>query len=194
MRDITGERFGKLTALHPTSKREYRGVVWHCVCDCGNHKDVSRNSLIMGNIKSCGCIHRYVDRESIYKKVIVSRLKERSRRETRLPFEISDEDAYKLSQQPCHYCGLEKQNTTLYKPDNLILFYNGLDRVDSSRGYTDGNVVPCCKRCNAAKNDMTVGEFRDWLQRTYVHYIQKDIYKKIDAKRAAREAKKGDIL
>lgn len=194
MRDITGERFGLLTALYPTSKREYRGVVWHCVCDCGTHKDVSRNSLVMGNIKSCGCIHRFPEREPIYKKVILSRLKERSRKETRLPFEISDEDAYQLSQKPCYYCGREKQNKTTYKPDNLVLEYNGLDRIDSTKGYIPGNVVPCCKRCNAAKNDMTADEFRDWVQRVFEHYIQQDLYIKHALRKAKKElSKKEDI-
>ena len=30
----------------------------------------------------------------------------------------------------------------------------GLDRVDSNKGYTDDNVVPCCGSCNQLKNEL----------------------------------------
>lgn len=54
--NIKGKRFGRLTALYPTEKRTSQGgVYWHCVCDCGTEIDVSYNSLVYGNNKSCGC-------------------------------------------------------------------------------------------------------------------------------------------
>ncbi len=36
---------------------------------------------------------------------------------------------------------------------------NGVDRVDSSRGYVKDNVVSCCKHCNLAKRDRTAEDF-----------------------------------
>ena len=51
-----GERFGKLTVIEDTGKRENGKVVWKCQCDCGNFCEVSSNSLITGNTKSCGCL------------------------------------------------------------------------------------------------------------------------------------------
>lgn len=51
--------------------------------------------------------------------------------------------------------------------------YTGLDRRDSSRGYDLDNVVPCCRACNVAKNDMTVDEFRAWLLRVYSFWASK---------------------
>ena len=40
-KDLTGQRFGRLTALYPTNRRDYKGsVIWHCRCDCGNETDV----------------------------------------------------------------------------------------------------------------------------------------------------------
>ena len=54
--DITGQRFGDLIALYPTSQRDPKGfVIWHCRCQCGNELDISYNSLLYCNIKSCGC-------------------------------------------------------------------------------------------------------------------------------------------
>lgn len=44
-------------------------------------------------------------------------------------------------------------------------FINGIDRVDSSIGYTIQNSVPCCKICNYAKHNLTLEEFTLWLDR-----------------------------
>lgn len=54
--DISEKKFNRLTALYPTKNRDRHGsVIWHCRCDCGNEVDVSYNSLVYCNIKSCGC-------------------------------------------------------------------------------------------------------------------------------------------
>lgn len=56
-RDLTGQRFGKLTVVAPTDKRIDNGsVVWNCRCDCGNIAEVSARRLIRGRVKSCGCL------------------------------------------------------------------------------------------------------------------------------------------
>ena len=55
MKDLTNQRFGKLTALYPTDKRQTNHVIWHCRCDCGNEKDVAAPRLTMGLATCCGC-------------------------------------------------------------------------------------------------------------------------------------------
>jgi hypothetical protein len=58
VRDLTGGRFGRLTALHATGERRRGCVVWHCRCDCGREVDVVTNHLMSGNTRSCGCLGR----------------------------------------------------------------------------------------------------------------------------------------
>ena len=58
MTDITGRRFDHIIALYPTDKRENNSVVWHCLCDCGNEKDITYNKLMWCHVKSCGCMGR----------------------------------------------------------------------------------------------------------------------------------------
>lgn len=56
-RDITGQRFGKLTALYPTGTQGRGGsLIWHCRCDCGGEVDTSLHQLSSGYRKSCGCL------------------------------------------------------------------------------------------------------------------------------------------
>ncbi len=43
--------------------------------------------------------------------------------------------------------------------------YSGIDRVDSSVGYSMNNCIPCCKVCNWSKTNQSVGEFLAWAQR-----------------------------
>ncbi len=55
-RDITGMRFGMLTALEPTGEVMYESAVWRCICDCGNEIHVPLRQLTLGYRKSCGCL------------------------------------------------------------------------------------------------------------------------------------------
>lgn len=55
-RDITGQTFGRLTAIEPTDKRASGYTLWLCQCECGNKKLASVNHLMQGNVKSCGCL------------------------------------------------------------------------------------------------------------------------------------------
>lgn len=55
--DLTGQRFGILTAIEPTEGRDFASIIWKCKCDCGNYKLASVAQLRSGNYKSCGCLH-----------------------------------------------------------------------------------------------------------------------------------------
>ena len=56
--NITGFRFGKLTAVAPTPDRDKSGgVVWKLNCDCGNIVYKTVNALKSGRVLSCGCLY-----------------------------------------------------------------------------------------------------------------------------------------
>lgn len=63
-KDLTGKRFGKLTVLYRANdcltEDGIRKTMWHCICDCGNEKDILGASLMYGATKSCGCIQKEV--------------------------------------------------------------------------------------------------------------------------------------
>ncbi len=55
-KDLTGQKFGRLTAIEPTKRRDCKGsVYWKCRCDCGGEAEVTEDSLKTGNTVSCGC-------------------------------------------------------------------------------------------------------------------------------------------
>lgn len=57
-----------------------------------------------------------------------------------LEWAITENELQKLREQPCHYCAAPLHETG-----------HGLDRKDNAKGYTAGNVVPCCATCNKVK-------------------------------------------
>lgn len=58
IKNIAGQKFGKLTAIRPTAKRSGTNVVWECLCDCGNIIFTSQDHLRVGDAKSCGCLKK----------------------------------------------------------------------------------------------------------------------------------------
>lgn len=83
-------------------------------------------------------------------------------------------DAIKLYSSNCYYCGRGPQNT--YTSTNVVKYqlkYNGIDRVDSTKGYTVENSVSCCFDCNRAKSNLTQMEFFNLIERIYSFRVQR---------------------
>lgn len=56
-KDLTGQRFGRLVCLEPSSERDKRGSTqWRCRCDCGSICLAATHQLLCGYKKSCGCL------------------------------------------------------------------------------------------------------------------------------------------
>ncbi len=55
-RDLTGQKFGRLTCIKDVGRNKRWNRVWLCKCDCGNEVKVSSSDLIQGSIQSCGCL------------------------------------------------------------------------------------------------------------------------------------------
>lgn len=60
--DITGMRFGRLTAVRYTGDTAYpcgkKVSMWECKCDCGKTVTLPLSALRTGNTKSCGCLKK----------------------------------------------------------------------------------------------------------------------------------------
>lgn len=56
-RDLTNQKFGKLTAIKVVGQTKQGMNIWECKCDCGNTHTVTTSDLTSRHIKSCGCIN-----------------------------------------------------------------------------------------------------------------------------------------
>jgi hypothetical protein len=55
-KDITGQKFGRLTVLILDTKQGAETHVWKCRCDCGSITHAQGSALRGGRWKSCGCL------------------------------------------------------------------------------------------------------------------------------------------
>ena len=71
-----------------------------------------------------------------------------------LCFDLTREEFERIVQEPCYYCGSDKQSKQMYNKRGLV-YYTGIDRVDNDKGYILDNCVACCKKCNLDKKSVT---------------------------------------
>lgn len=58
LRDLTGQKFGRLTAesRSPKKRKGQRTSMWNCLCECGKRSIVCSSDLRLGHTRSCGCL------------------------------------------------------------------------------------------------------------------------------------------
>jgi hypothetical protein len=172
--NLTGQRFGKLTVVEPMGVRDYHAR-WKCICDCGKEKIVKTGMLRDKSVRSCGCLRSgggpLPPGESSC-NLIISRYKGNAKKHN-LIWILSREQAVKLFTGNCHYCGDPPSRTVKVLHKNGSFTYNGIDRLDSTKGYTSDNVVSCCTTCNYKKSRMSFLEFHDWIMKVAKNLSQK---------------------
>lgn len=172
--DLTNQRFGNLIALshYSVSKNDRVVVMWRCVCDCGNSKDVCAISLIHGRTKTCfikGCRfmagRRSRPRSNVWGAAWVYRGYKQLARRMKRDFTLTLEEFAQLLECRCHYCGIAPSTTARPSPSGLTFLYNGIDRIDSSVGYVSGNARSCCWTCNRMKSSLSESAFIEHVTR-----------------------------
>lgn len=161
-KDERGNVYGSWTVLDRAETPGGRaGASWLCECSCGRRRVVVGSDLRSGGSKSCGRGRCHRDGrpagESSKKQWL--RLYKENAEKRGFKFTLSDEDAYRISQQPCTYCGELPVYPYGGYGYNGRYYANGLDRFDSREGYEAWNVVSCCPRCNMMKGSLTLDEF-----------------------------------
>lgn len=84
-----------------------------------------------------------------------------------LTFTINIDEFQGLIFNRCYLCGSPPQNRIHRR--NIVgeLIYNGLDRVDSSRGYEIDNVKACCFKCNIMKMKTPLKDFKRQVSKIF---------------------------
>lgn len=162
---LEGKRFGRWLVLRRVGGSP-RGVYWACRCDCGTERNVFGHRMSRGYSQSCGCLpmERRIAKLSFPKGVAAfkSLFREYKKRATQrnLEFLLSEEQFKTITLQSCFYCGVVPKQIRRHLGRNTgPCIFNGVDRANSSLGYTEENCLPCCGTCNFMKNIMNADQF-----------------------------------
>lgn len=170
--DLSNKEIGDWTVLH-LYKSDKNGTQWTCKCKCGNIKIIHRHSLIQGKSKSC---------------VFCAGLKKRNKEEYRLAFynatKINAKDRnieFNISYEYLKDLFYKKQNRKCALSGEELKFANtnkghfnkettaSLDRIDSTKGYIEGNVQWIHKDINKMKSAFSQIQFLNWCEKINNH-------------------------
>lgn len=181
-KDLTGQKYGKLTFLRFTGTTKGRGAVWELMCDCGNITTGVLAKVVNGSKVSCGCQIKITSARLGLLTRKFDPVVSLARRCWYTSYKGYPFDLFlTMSQLPCDYCGRlphRKRKVVSCKSNQFseiqtqaTFTWNGLDRIDSTKGHIEGNVVPCCWDCNRMKSDMSRDEFIAHIKRMYDHSV-----------------------
>lgn len=175
--DLTNQRFGKLVALKLSNERTTAKLrIWECRCDCGKIKKVVAKSLRNGMTKSCGCEAHPSKSKNVnwkgYGEISLDfyTTLRRNAQSRFLSFEVSIEYLWELFLKQDRRCALsgrllqfgrinkDRANTTV-----------SIDRINSSKGYVEGNVQWVHKKINIMKNVYSQEEFLNLCKEVVKH-------------------------
>jgi 5-methylcytosine-specific restriction endonuclease McrA len=86
---------------------------------------------------------------------------------------LTQDQAFQLCKLPCHYCGDIRERTVHSKSGTRTAWCSGIDRKDSTVGYTEQNSVPCCWPCNRGKGKMPYRDFLAYIDQVTSHNLRK---------------------
>lgn len=137
-------------------KTEYRPYYKVKCTKCGHIHVKLYNKTNWLNYKGCQrCVASFDDSKlNRLKNVYKSNAKVRN-----ISWDLTDSEFLELVTKSCAYCGHTQE-------------YNGIDRIDSNKGYTINNCVPCCSWCNTMKLDHSLEEFLQHI--TNIYNFQKE--------------------
>lgn len=175
--DYAGKRFYSLVGIRRTEgEQKFKSSMWVWKCDCGDEVSYFSRDVMMGRRKACEkCepINRkttYIgDGVAAYNSVY--RRYKKEARSRGYEFELDSEDVAYITKQNCHYCGKPPSTKTGTKNATGFYLYNGIDRVDNSKGYYIDNVVPCCTECNYSKRNRGYFQFVEWVHKISTRFI-----------------------
>lgn len=167
--NLTGKKFGELTVLKRAENSKKGKIQWLVRCSCGKEVIKPGNHLKDSRFCRRGGHARLGTGKAAFNHVI--RTYKRNAERRNLEWNLSEQEVFDISQRPCSYCGNPPDHIIKASTYKVIgdFIYSGLDRVDNTKGYIAGNVVPCCQSCNWMKKDFTFREFRNHINKIHSH-------------------------
>ena len=72
MKDLSGQKFGRLTVINSVGVNKYGNYLWQCQCECGKLHIAASAKLIQGKVRSCGCLKKEIGIKQLEKHGITT--------------------------------------------------------------------------------------------------------------------------
>lgn len=188
MKNDIGKKFGKFTAIEDEEDKGGYNSRYICECDCGNTHSVSKSHLRSGLITHCGCvrhegtIHQQwkgvgeISGDFWYNHVVRSANGDMFKNGKRKPKELclTIQEAWDLFLKQNRKCALSGTNLNFPKRSKDKFYNASLDRIDSSKGYIEGNVQWVHKDINIMKNKFGNQYFIDMCKEICIFQIKEE--------------------
>lgn len=174
---LIGQKFGKLLVVDSAGKKDGT-TYWVCKCECRKIVIVRRGHLTDKGTQSCGCSRQgkasshwtgYGDISGGFYCTIQQNAKRR-----KIDFNVGIDYLWKLFQQQNGRCALSGEEISL--PPEGMKYRSidkkktaSLDRIDSSKGYVEGNVQWVHKDVNFMKYCFSQKYFLDMCEKILEH-------------------------
>lgn len=134
-----------------------------------------RASIIKENLNTIQCSHCRKNRFGKPLNVLEYKMYcfyRSGAKQRHIEWSLSEEEFKTLIKDKCHYCGEEpsRHQSVSYRDDFELV--NGIDRIDSSKGYSIDNCVSCCNTCNLMKNVLAKNIFLNKVSQIYNYSIK----------------------
>lgn len=185
----TGKKFGSITIgsfIRYDKHGSARVAMYEYTCNCGNTGITNLHHLYnklqcwtCSNKKRRGVLTNktVAQGDTMYRILARYKLDARNRNHS---WELSKAEFRILTSSNCYYCGAVPSNIKRTDKNNYLLYeyiYNGIDRVDNTKGYTKDNCVACCTICNLAKRNMSLDTFITWIENLVLYRNNLNKYK-----------------
>lgn len=112
--------------------------------------------------------------EAVYNKILDEYKRKAASRS--IDFELDSNKFKEKLLNNCKYCGIEpNRRIDIGRCSPFVVWVNGIDRIDNSRGYTTDNCVTACHNCNHAKNTYSASDFLLHIQKIHDNLVGKNI-------------------
>lgn len=169
IKDITGQKWNKLTAIKFVKSTGKHGHIWLWKCDCGNKKEILIYSVKIGNTTSCGCNNHKKGSLSYlwtgYKEIPGEFFYniQNSANKRKLKFNLSIKYLWKLYKKQNKKCAISGIKIGFHDEDGRKNSAS-VDRIDSTKGYIKGNIQWVHKTINKIKQTLSNKEFIQWCK------------------------------
>lgn len=149
----------KLTVSLNNAKKRKRSGCYYCNPNPGQQ--------VPSKEKEQGTKPQIYSRDELYYRIYKNKIENLNKKSSITgrkykEWKLSLKEFSQLIHDKCVYCGAEpeyKESFTTKSHPNEKLYANGIDRIDSNKGYTIDNCVSCCTICNRMKLDLNQQEF-----------------------------------